>query len=284
MIVFSFAKDTPRHMILSGDKDEGISELELIHGKSFSRWIKARINYEITSGSLNKGIDNTFVSLLSKKFLLVTILLSLIYFLCSLIIYGPTLIFQDTLSKLQKIEIVQNPTKIIYIGMLGALISGIGTIIGGFIVELKFLGRINSIIISSFLSIAVSILALIFTQYFGFIFNLNFMLIGMYFTIITTYSAEVYPTIIRERALGVLFVCTRVGGIISQIIYPALGNIYLFAPYYLNLVFVALLLILVFFLPYDTYQMQLDQDYQNNKKYDEDELLNNEESQKLNTN
>jgi MFS family permease len=85
--------------------------------------------------------------------------------------------------------------------------------------------------------------------------------VGISFSINTTYTCEVYPTKIRDQAVGFLFFCTRVGGFLSQIAYLYMQQLGLWCPYYFTFGFILFNILLIYLLPYETYGQPLDFDY-----------------------
>jgi hypothetical protein len=73
-----------------------------------------------------------------------------------------------------------------------------------------------------------------------------------------TYCLEVYPTRIRDNALGFLFAARRLGGFLSQVIYIPLNNVDKWLPYYFTAGILVINVGLLCFLPYETYNTALD--------------------------
>jgi len=71
----------------------------------------------------------------------------------------------------------------------------------------------------------------------------------------------VYPTKIRDQAVGFLFFCTRIGGFSSQILYLYLNGIGIWYPYYFTIGFIIANFVLIYLLPFETYGQPLDVDY-----------------------
>ena len=71
------------------------------------------------------------------------------------------------------------------------------------------------------------------------------MNVAILFNINTAYSSEVYPTKLRDHAMGLLFAFTRIGGFISQFLFLDFYSLGLFIPYWIALCFMAVNFILI---------------------------------------
>jgi MFS family permease len=75
---------------------------------------------------------------------------------------------------------------------------------------------------------------------------------------VNAYSCEIYPTKIRENALGLFYFSSRIWGFISNLIVILLLRVDSRWNYYINFVIGVLGLILTISLPIDTYRRVLD--------------------------
>ena len=89
-------------------------------------------------------------------------------------------------------------------------------------------------------------------------YSLSNIFISVSFTIVNSYTSEVYPTVIRDKALGIMFAGARMGGFLSQIIFLELNAINMYLPYYFSIGCNFICIFLVAFLPYETYNQPLD--------------------------
>jgi len=113
------------------------------------------------------------------------------------------------------------------------------------------------------------------TQLFGILISIFFAFNGAMYNVAITYLSELYPTLIRSRALGFIFSIGKFASILSQLVFFnfASNQSLLFVPYYISIGFLIITLILVLFLPYETYNKSLDADL---SKIDGEEIRKNE--------
>jgi hypothetical protein len=79
--------------------------------------------------------------------------------------------------------------------------------------------------------------------------------------IIDVYSCEVYPTKIRDMAVGFFFSCCRLGSFIANILFVAFYRIGTFAPYYFVIFLCVILIYGIYILPFETFGVALDTDH-----------------------
>jgi len=256
-------KDSPRNLILKNKEDEGIEILEEYHGRPFTRETKEKILNQVKMG-INKEVSS-FKEMFNNKFLKTTILVAILWFLVSAITFG-TLIVSSLTSK--QIEIkeakensVINNRRILVDQLILQIINLPFSIIAGIFAETAILGRKFSIIIPSLLCIVLFFLCSILTSQFALIYGIALGVISIAFSLTGIYSNEFYPTQIRDYAMGFMYASTRLGGFLSQILFLLFDKIYIFLPYYVASGFSALIAILAWMIPYETYGNPLDKEY-----------------------
>jgi AAHS family benzoate transporter-like MFS transporter len=259
ILTFFFLKDSPRNLILMHNEKEAIEQLEAIAGRRLTTIEIQQICYEVRSGT-NAELTKSLTEIFSNKFLILTILLSFIWFLNSVVTYGPFLVYTLTMKALGQKSVSSN-REIILHQITVTLINVPANILGGIFSELSFLGRKRATYLNFFIALIFGIFLFVFPKHFHVFFGLIEAFVGIAFNISTTYSCEVYPTKIRDQALGYLFFCTRIGGFTSQILYMYFHSIGIWYPYYFTGGFICLNIILVMMLPYETYGQPLDVDH-----------------------
>lgn len=272
-----FLEDSPRNLILMEKFEEGIFLLEKITKSEdeikISDDLKVRIYSEVREGT-NKNISNNLSEIFRPKYIILTLLLSIIWFLNSVVTYGPYLISTLTMQQLghgdNRLDPEGHPIsgfsnkEIIINQIFINLILMPSNFLGGILSEISFLGRNKSTILNVIFSFFMIIFIVACPEYFTLGFGLLQSFLGIAFSINTSYSCEVYPTKIRDQAIGFLFFCTRLGGFSSQIIYLYLQKFGVWVPYYFTGLIIAIIVVLLYLLPYETYGQPLDVDYSAN--------------------
>jgi MFS family permease len=267
VILLLFLKDSPRNLLHNGEYAKALVILEYIYGKELTEFEKEELISEAKGGS-NTTIEVSIKEIFNKDYCRVTILLAFNWILLSLIHYGPMLITSKTIEELEKSHDHKSQSAnndIIVDEIIIFLIYFPNSIVAGLICEIPRLGRIKSNIISMAIAIVFLILLIVDSSNYEIYFGFYLFAVSVAFAISTTYSCEVYPTRIRDLALGFLFFCTRMSGFLSQVIYIMFHDWYLWLPYYSSLLFCALNAICIFLLPYETKGRALDGDKENEK-------------------
>jgi MFS family permease len=251
--------DSPRNLIINNKEDEAIKILEKISKKKIDDIKRSIIISQVKSG-INNEEPSKLKEIFNKKNKKLTSLLIIIWFFNSMIGYGPGLISSLTISSLGMTENFTN-YEIITNQIIICIICSPSTYLGGILSEISFLGRNRSTILGYFVSLIFINLAIFYPNYFTLMFGLSQAFASIAFNINTTYSCEVYPTKIRDNALGFLFFATRVGGFSSQIMYLAMNNIGIWIPYYFTIVITIINIAFIYLLPYETLGKPLDMNY-----------------------
>lgn len=162
---------------------------------------------------LKKKINTNSVKLLfSKKYLTTSILLFVIWFSTSFVSFGllyslPKLFDkvsnnnkQDSMRKMIKTMLMVSPS----------------AILRGYISELKFLGRKNTLAIGFFGAFINSIVCFLVGNYLHFFSGMLKFSIHISSGTVSIYTSEVYPTEIRSFAIGFGTSITRIGAFLSS--------------------------------------------------------------------
>lgn len=257
-----YLRDSPRNLILNNKDDEAIMILEKLNNNSIDDLTRSKIIAEIRTNS-NIQENNGSVDireLFNNKYRKLTSILTVIWFLNSVIGYGPVLVASLTLSSLGVKENITN-NEIIMNQIMICIICSPSCYVGGVLSEIPFLGRNKSTILGYLISIVFMALCILDPSSFTIMFGLSIAFSGIAFNINTTYTCEVYPTKIRDNALGFLFFATRLGGFLSQILYLGLNEAGIWAPYYFTIFITIVNVCFVYSLPYETLGQPLDMDY-----------------------
>jgi putative MFS transporter len=257
---FIFLKESPRNLILNAEESQGIDILETIKGGVISAEDRDDIISNV-KGGINKNLDHSLISVFAPKLRKTTIIQSIIWFCFSYIFYGG--IF--SISLMLK-DIGFTPENLIDKTMVVYGLSMPGNLVGGFLTEISYLGRLKTCTIGyGFLSFFIILLAF-FPSYIEILIGFMGLFLNISFNVTCTYCSEYYPTRIRDTALGYLYFVTRISGFVSQIISFYLVSINFKIQYFFILFQTILCFILIFFLPEETHGKPLDVDYEEKKK------------------
>jgi len=261
-----FLEDSLRNLILRGNQTDAFNMIEKKLKITLTETEKNRIYREIAEGA-NKAIgENIFSEISNKKFKKLTILLIFIWFINSVVSYGPMVISSLTIKDLGLNTGINNNEKLSNYEVLlnqiyFCLLNSPSNLIGGFVSEIPFLGRNKSTLLSCILAFLFMLCAMINYGNFIFYFAISQAFVGITFNINGAYSSEVYPTKIRDHVVGMLFAFTRLGGFVSQFLFIDLYALGIFVPYVVTSLFLLVNIFLVWSLPYETFGKALDGDY-----------------------
>lgn len=222
-------------------------------------------DYKLHKDPLIAGKESGINDLFSNNWRKLSILLSILWVMNSMIGYGPYFILPLTLynPNNENINAIENQTfntevSVIKSQMWIAIIGLIANPIGGFMCELKFLGRKNTGSISCLLATINCIACLFnFSNVVTYLSILNIMNTLTFNTTIT-YTAEVYPTHLRDFSSGFMNCLGNAGAMVSQPLYILFHNIAKETPYLFTAIFGFISFICFCLFPYETLGMELD--------------------------
>jgi AAHS family benzoate transporter-like MFS transporter len=261
LISLFWLKDSPRNLILCENHEEAFHILEQLHGDRLTENEKHLIIYQ-TKGNNLEHTDVSISEMFSKELKLTSILLIAIWVIYAVVFYGPYLISSLTMHDLGQTESGTNRDIIVKQIIIG-VVSLPSNAIGGFFSEIPYFGRNKTTNISMMIAILFNILIITnYTNYeihFGLFMATN----AIAFNVNNTYSCEIYPTRIRDVAIGFLFFISKIGGGVSQFLYIWLHTQGLWIPYHVTTALCLSSVVLVFFLPIETFGRPLDADVVN---------------------
>jgi MFS family permease len=256
-ICYFLLEESPRYLIVEHREEEGIALLEDIWGNPLSSNEKDQILREIKEG-VNKDLQVSIKYLFNHDFLKTTIILIFIWMINSFVLYGQMFILQPTLQKIHKSSNVSKPTEVIFEQIVVQLISLPGNFITPIFSEIKFFGRKYSTALFYILGALSTTMACIFQQHFSVWLGFSQLCIGASFNISSAYTSEIYPTVIRETALGFFYFCTRSSGFFSQFLSTGLENMRFLLLYYVTIVVSLIGSVLICISPVETYGVAID--------------------------
>ena len=268
LIIFNlFYNENPRYLVLIGKNEKAFSVIEkylLLDHHKLNTYEKTQIAKSIDRG-VNKEVKITGkFKFIFRRYGNITFNICIIWILYSMIINGG--IFSLFVSFANNAIFIPSEIDINIIKMKGFflviqifyLFFGISTIISGLFTEIKWCGRKNSIFFGFLISTITSFHVLLFKEKSRGFYLLATCLINISFNAINSYTIEVYPTRVRDFAVGYLLFVSKIVGFLSNILALLMNNANKKWMLYLNSVIGVLGLIFTLMLPFDTYQRKLD--------------------------
>jgi len=265
ILIIIFFEDSPRNLIVTEDLSRAYSQLEKMQNppRSLTDSEKNTLYTQIHYG-LNNLVIKDFSSIFSPLFLRTTLIFIGIIICFKSVDDGIsavlTLYLQKILGTSDQKLIGLDGTKIYLISSLAPLLSGV-------LIEIKFLGRKFTLMITA---------VLLLISYFLFHVNLsNYILwLGLLnvFTnssscIVFTLITETYPTKLRDISEGFFSCIGAIGSLIGNMAFMSIFKLGMNAPFYLQIGNSIISLVLVYFIKYETCQKELDVYFNNNNKY-----------------
>ena len=124
--------------------------------------------------------------------------------------------------------------------------------------ETEFFGRKYTMVLGYVLSITFFILSIISPLLFYLFIGFSLFSLGISFSSANSYTCEVYPTSLRDTAVGFYNGIGRVMALLSTFIYFELEEISMFSPYVFSIGILLVSLISAFGLPFETRGKDLD--------------------------
>ena len=268
LIIFNcFYTENPRYLVLIGKSEKAFKIIEkylLLDHHKLNSYERTQISKSIDRG-VNKEVKITGkFKFIFRRYGNITFILCIIWILYSIIINGG--IFSLFVSFANNgiflpTEINLNFFKIqglFLLIQLFYLFFAVSTIISGLFTEIRCCVRKYTIFFGFLVSTIVSFHALLFranSQTFYFIVT---CLINISFNAINSYTIEIYPTRVRDFAVGYLLFISKISGFSSNLLALILSNKNRKWMFYINAVIGVLGLIFTLMLPFDTYQRKLD--------------------------
>lgn len=275
VVFYLYLQESPRSLILHNKINEAFIILEKMINKKLSPKEKEIIVTQVKSGA-NKHNDKDvkLSSIFKGKYKRITIILILIWMFNSYLTYGGTITFSlvekyiednNNASKLADTDNtdsydVNNGSSIIIDQILVYLVSSPGSLIAGLMTEIKIFGRKMTTLIGFMFIGIFSTFCVINVNNFSIYFAFSAFFISFSFNASTSYSSEVYPTNLRNKAVGFLNFCTRVAGFVSQFVAVELFEMHYLAQIYFSIAVCFIACLITYSLPYDTHGRALDTD------------------------
>lgn len=251
-------KDSPRNLILQGHYDEAFGTLEKMKNEPISEYERSLIIKQVTSGANTRKGNNQLVDI-ATRYKVLTFVLAIVTILIYISFHGTFILLSMSLKELQpgSTDKKFDGFKVTLDQLIICIIKEF-YVFFGFLTEVKYLGRIGTMQLSLCFSVIVLILFLIFP-------SMGTLLLGLYsaannltYTLFFMYTAEVYPTTVRDLSNVIFKSFGSLAGAASQIICLELNEYGVFVPYYFVSVLLLVCIITLLFVPFETQGVQLD--------------------------
>ena len=268
LILFNFFyNENPRYLVLIGKKEQAYEIIEkylLLDHHKLNSYEKVQISKSIDRG-VNKEVKITGkFKFIFRRYGNITFILCIIWILYSMIINGGIFSLFVSFSNNAIFIPTQINFDIIRIKGLFLLIQlfytffAVSTVISGLFTEIKCCGRKYTIFFGFLLSTIASFHVLLFRQKSKPFYFMATCLINISFNAINSYTVEIYPTRVRDFAVGYLLFVSKIIGFLSNILALLMNYASKKWMLYVNSILNVLGLIFTLMLPFDTYQRQLD--------------------------
>jgi len=268
IIFYFFYNENPRYLILIGRQDEAYKIIEQYLLFDHHQLDQDEINK--ISKSINRGV-NKEVKITGKfKFIFrrygnITLILSIIWVLYSVIINGG--IFSLFISFANNAIFIPSEVKTNIYELKGFFLLiqlfhiyfAVSTFISGLFTEIKCCGRKYTIFFGFLLSTIASFDVLLFREKSKPFYFLATCLINISFNAINSYTIEIYPTRVRDFAVGNIGFLSKIVGFLSNLLALILNERNKIWMLYVNAIIGVIGLIFTIMLPFDTYRRKLDE-------------------------
>lgn len=228
---------------------------ELVHQLKEEKKELDNINEQI-------GLSDLFTG----EFKTMSALLTISWILNSFIGYGPFFVMPLTLNEYFN---GKDPTDtggseydIIKSQMLVHAVGLLANPLGGFLCEIDFLGRKHTASVTALLSLILNFVLVVNMNNIVLYLTIHNFINTINFNTMITYTAEAYPTRLRDFSSGYMNSMGNIGASIGQPLYVLFHLMNLRVPYIATAVFCLISAVCYYLLPYDTIGMELD--YVNN--------------------
>ena len=268
LIIFNFFyNENPRYLVLIGKNEQAFTIIEkylLLDHHKLNSYEKTQISKSIDRG-VNKEVKITGkFKFIFRRYGNITLILCLIWILYSMIINGG--IFSLFVSFANNVVVMPTSMDLNMVRINGLFIIiqlfytffAVSTIISGLFTEIKWCGRKYTIFFGFLLSTIASFHVLLFRAKSRAFYFLVTCLINISFNAINSYTIEIYPTRVRDFAVGYLLFVSKIIGFLSNILAIVMNTRNRKWMLYVNSMIGVLGLIFTLMLPFDTYQRKLD--------------------------
>ena len=268
LILFNyFYNENPRYLVLIGKNEKAYKVIEkylLLDHHKLNDYEKLQITKSIDRG-VNKEVKITGkFKFIFRRYGDITFNLCIIWILYSMIINGG--IFSLFVSVANNSIFIPTQTEHNFRNMKSLYLLfqifyvffATSTTISGLFTEIKCCGRKYTIFFGFLLSTIASFYVLLFKDQSKLFYFFATYLINISFNAINSYTIEVFPTRVRDFAVGYLQFISKIVGFFSNMLAILLSYSNKKWMLYINAIMGVLGLVFTLMLPFDTYQRKLD--------------------------
>jgi MFS family permease len=279
-----FLENSPRNLIVNGDLKKAKKILDYYTNNEITINDLKIIEINLKEKGENKFYqkNNGISSLFQKRILFITIIIMISFFCNSFAYFGVQGVITTILksraadsssfsSNEKNILKVQETPMTIRTLINMNLFECFGNIFGAIICELQWLGRKRSLLLMAFIGVFSALISCGFYKHFEIFIGISLSSINLCQDILQTYTGEIYPTKVRDYAIGLNLGITRIGGVISQFIFLPLTKISIFFGIYFYVICILILILGISFLPPDN-RREIDSEIFVSKKDKEKEI------------
>ena len=257
LIMLSMHVTSVRYLIVIGLTEQAKSQLRDDYGYMLSDANFERLTGEVNE--LNIGKNASIDGLVNSEYLRSTCLLAFIWFATSINSAGPVITFADTILSKNNGTYEKNGDTANLANFLIFSLCTVSCLLGGILCEWSFLGRKKTLVVSFGVSALLCLTSFIGNKSFEIVFPLSFFFNNLALVVLYVYTAEIYATTVRTKALGLLMLAGRLGGVLANYVFVELKQQQKWSPYLLYLSLCCLSLACSFFLQHETKNLGLDQ-------------------------
>lgn len=276
IVNYFMLNNSPRNLIINSfdiiDEEikhqkvkEALKILNNMNRKNLSKDEEEKLINEIYNSTSNKKLNEDFKELFKPKFFKTTIIGIFVFFVSACEYFGFYLISTLTLETLNKNENekmennVKNTNRDIILNQIYiAFFDLIGSIAGGALAEVKYIGRKGVIWIFMILSAVTIIPSCYSVSLFNVFFTMSITLGTVYGDMLITYFAEIFPTKLRDTSASFFLTSHRISGFISQFLFLGLFKLNYKLPYFFGSILNIIGTFTIFILPQETIGRPLD--------------------------
>ena len=278
IVNYFILNDSPRNLIIKSIQEKNFYEreskiqeaLKILNSMNkipLSKIDEQKLISQLYNLSSNKSKTNSsFKELFSQKYLRTTYIGIFIFFVYSCGYFGFYIISTLTLEILNKKEnekivenINKNSNKDILISQIYiAFFDLLGSFVGGFLAEIRSIGRKGVIWIFMLLNAITLIPSCINVSLYNIFFTVSITSSAIYGDMLITYISEIFPTKLRDISSSFFLTSHRISGFLSQFLFLGLFKINYKLPFIFGSLLNILGLITIFRLPYESIGRPLD--------------------------
>ena len=256
-VFLTFSSSSVRYLVINDREKEAINIIAEQYNERLDSEASTRLVNEIKQ--LNLETTSSFSDLFNTDFKVSTCLLIVLWFAAASSFSIPVVSFSTTIERLELASDVKSEQSAIVRNMLIFFSGATACLFGGIMCEIKELGRKKTIVFCSFTACCLSVLSMLVSKWFQYVFPVAFLFNNISFILLYTYTAEIFKTSLRVKALGLLIFMARMGGVFGNFIAVELFSFGVFGSYYLFTFLCALYFICSLALPFETNNVALDQ-------------------------